>query len=263
MFISGSDKMAKPIIELRDVSVDYPIILTGSQQSLLASVAHTMTAGRLAHSAGSIQLVRGLSKLNLRIKPGERVGLVGRNGAGKSTLLKVLAGILPATAGRAHIKGSTANVLTLGSGMDGDLTGYENIERMLRLMSVPKSEVAAIKHDVEEFTELGKFLALPVRTYSAGMHVRLGFAMATVVPSEILILDEIIGAGDMFFTDKAYERIKSYSDTAQIMVMATHSAGALERFCNRAILLEGGSIIKDGSPTEVWEEYERRDNTGH
>jgi ABC-type polysaccharide/polyol phosphate transport system ATPase subunit len=169
--------MTEPFIETKSASIDYPIILTGAQQSLFAGLANTMTAGRFARS-GSVQYVTALHGLTVSIKAGDRVGLVGRNGAGKSTALRMLAGVLPPSRGNISIQGTSNSILNLGAGMDTDLTGYENISRMSRLQGIPKAQWDDVKRDVEDFTELGKFLALPVRTYSAGMSLRLGFAMS-------------------------------------------------------------------------------------
>lgn len=250
--------MSAPHIVVQNASISYPIVMTGSQQSLFAGLASTMTAGRIGGGAGNLKYVTGLNDVSLQIRAGDRVGLIGRNGAGKSTLLKLLAGVLPPTRGSIRWRGTSANILAMGSGMDLDLTGFENIERMSRLLEIPKSRWLEVKADVEDFTELGRFLALPVRTYSSGMMVRLAFAMATAQPRDILVIDEVIGAGDMFFVDKAVSRISSYTDKAQILILASHSLGALEQFCNRAVFLEGGRIIADGDVQEVWKTYQDR-----
>lgn len=250
--------MTHPSIIARGAAVHYPIVLTGSQQSLLAGLANTMSAGRFAKGAGNTEYVAGVQNVSLEINAGERIGLVGRNGAGKSTLLRLLAGVLPPSRGTLQIRGTSSNILQLGSGMEGDLTGFENIERMSRLLEIPKSEWARVKEDVEEFTELGRFLALPLRTYSSGMSLRLGFAMATAYPRDILVIDEVIAAGDVFFMKKATERIKSYTERAKILILATHSIDALEAFCNRAIFMEAGKIRADGNVQEVWQAYNDR-----
>lgn len=247
--------MTGPSIKTFGASVSYPILLTGSQQSMFAGLANKMSRGRVARGAGSIQYVKGLSNIALDIKAGDRIGLVGRNGAGKSTLLKLLAGVLPPTSGRIDIVGKSTNILALGSGMDGDLTGYENIKRMSRLLEIPKDKWNDIRDEVAEFTELGDFLALPLRTYSAGMSLRLGFAMATAYPRDILIIDEVIGAGDMFFQDKATRRIREYTERARILVIATHSFSTLEGFCNRAMLMNNGRVAADGDIRDVWQAY--------
>ena len=247
--------MTQPSIIARGAAVHYPIVLTGAQQSLLAGLANTMSAGRFAKSAGNTEYVAGVQNVSLEIKAGERVGLIGRNGAGKSTMLRLLAGVLPPSRGSLQVQGTSTNILQLGSGMDADLTGFENIERMSRLLEIPRSEWARVKADVEDFTELGRFLALPIRTYSSGMSLRLGFAMATAYPRDILVIDEVIGAGDMFFMNKAIERIKSYTEQAKILILATHGYGALEAFCNRAIFMEAGKIRADGDVKEVWQAY--------
>jgi ABC-type polysaccharide/polyol phosphate transport system ATPase subunit len=250
--------MSEPHIETHGACIDYPIVMTGAQQSLFAGLANTISAGRFARAASGLHYVTAVSGLSIKIKSGDRVGLIGRNGAGKSTLLKMLAGVLPPSRGEISIAGSSTNILSLGSGMDSDLTGYENIKRMSRLFSIPKSEWDAVKADVEDFTELGKFLALPVRTYSSGMSLRLGFAMATSYPRDILVVDEVIGAGDMFFMNKAVERIQSYTSKTKILVLATHSFGALESFCNRAIFMESGKLQCEGDIRSVWDSYAQR-----
>lgn len=250
--------MTQPSIIVRGAAVHYPIVLTGAQQSLLAGLANTMSAGRFAKSAGNTEFVAGVQNVNLEIKAGERIGLIGRNGSGKSTMLRLLAGVLPPTRGSLQVNGTSTNILQLGSGMDFDLTGFENIERMSRLLEIPKSEWVRVKEDVEEFTELGRFLALPLRTYSSGMSLRLGFAMATAYPRDVLVIDEVIAAGDVFFMKKATERIKSYTERAKILILATHSIDALEAFCNRAIFMEAGKIRADGNVQEVWQAYNDR-----
>jgi len=232
--------------------------MTGAQQSLFAGLAHSLSAGRFARSASGMHYVTAVSGFNIKVGPGDRIGLIGRNGAGKSSLLKLFAGVLPPTRGEIEIVGSSTNILSLGSGMDADQTGYENIRRMSRLLGIPKSEWKAVQEDVEDFTELGKFLALPVRTYSSGMSLRLGFAMATAYPRDILVVDEVIGAGDMFFMEKAIARIQSYTSKIKILIMATHSFGALEAFCNRALFMEGGVLQADGDISGVWSAYAER-----
>jgi len=249
--------MSETLIETRSACIDYPIILTGAQQSLFASLANTMTAGRFARS-GSVQYVTGLSGLTLSIKAGERVGLIGRNGAGKSTALRMLAGVLPPSRGHIRINGTSNSILNLNAGMDADLTGYENIARMSRLQGIPKPQWEEVKADVESFTELGKFLALPLRTYSAGMSLRLGFAMATAYPRDILVIDELIGAGDMFFIDKALARIESFASQTKVLIMATHSREVLEKFCNRGLFFESGQVKADGTVSDVWDAYAER-----
>lgn len=247
--------MTTPSISVRNLSVRYPVVVTGAQQSMLAGMANMISAGRIGKGAGNLQYVDALRGVSAEIANGERVGLIGRNGAGKSTLLKTLAGLLPASRGKVEVVGSRANILSIGSGLDPDLSGFENIERVCRLMQVPKSHWAEIKDDVAEFTELDKFLSLPVRTYSSGMSVRLAFAVVTAYPRDILVIDEVIGAGDMFFVKKALDRIEAYAHQAKILILATHSIGYLESFCNRAIHLESGRIMNDGQVHDVWNAY--------
>jgi ABC-type polysaccharide/polyol phosphate transport system ATPase subunit len=244
-----------PSIQARAIRVDYPVVLTGRQQSLFASFAGAVIPAKLRKREGATRFVTALRGIDLKIGAGDRIGIIGRNGAGKSSLLKLLAGILPPSAGRLSIQGTTSSILQIGSGMDMDMSGYENIQRMSRLLSIPKDQWDDVRANVEEFTELGSFLALPVRSYSAGMSVRLGFAMATAYPRDILVVDEVIGAGDQFFMQKAAKRLETYTQQAKILILATHEKSALDKFCNQAIHLDSGRIAFQGSVDEAWASY--------
>ena len=241
-------------ILLEDATVRYPIALSGSQQSALASTARTLTGGRVG-SASSLTYIQSLTKINLHLKPGDRLGLIGRNGAGKSTMLKLASGLLPPVSGRARVVGSRMNILSLGAGVDGEETGLQNIERMCRLLEIPKSEWESIKDDVIDFTELGEFIAMPVRSYSAGMGMRLMFALATAYPRDILVLDEVIGAGDAMFIDKAIKRMEGFIQNSSILILATHSLSLIESFCNSAMYLQRGRTVAHGDPSAVWKIY--------
>lgn len=241
-------------IVVKNASVRYPVAMSGSQQSVLASSARALTGGRVGKSS-SITEVESLKNVNLELKPGDRLGLIGRNGAGKSTMLKLLSGLLPPAVGSISIEGSRMNILSLGSGTDPEETGLENIDTMCRLLEIPRNEWKRVREDVIDFTELGEFIAMPVRTYSAGMGMRLMFALATAYPRDILILDEVIGAGDAMFIDKATARMERFIQNSSILVLATHSKDLISSFCNRCIYLQRGNTVVDGDPEVVWSVY--------
>jgi len=242
-------------IELSNIEVSYPIYSSGRQRSILTFAANRASFGRVAREAGEIPVVQALRGVNLSLQEGDRLAIVGRNGSGKSTLLKVLSGLIIPDIGKVGIVGTRASVLNMGAGLDPDRTGVENVDMIGRLLGVKRSERKALLEDVADFTELGDFLNLPVRTYSSGMTVRLLFALATSVERDILIVDEVIGAGDALFVEKAAKRIRSMFERAKVLVLATHAGEIAEQLCNRAIWMDAGRIIMTGEPRDVWDAY--------
>lgn len=188
---------------------------------------------------------KALSAINLTIDDGDRVGLVGPNGAGKSTLLRLMGGIYHPHRGHVLRQGRTVALLSLGMGIDMDLTGRQNIPLLAMHLSIHPRLIRAQAEEVIEWTELGAFIDAPLRTYSSGMLLRLMFAVSTMVPPEILLLDEWLGIGDERFQLKAYERIGSYVDQTRITVIASHSPEIRERWCNRIVTLANGSVVGD------------------
>lgn len=203
----------------------------------------------------SVQVVKALSDISFEAKDGDRIGLVGGNGAGKTTLLRVLSRVYPPTSGTVSIKGRVASLIDLVMGMDTDATGYENIVMRGIMLGLDAKQAEAITQDVEEFSELGEFLSLPIRTYSSGMMLRLAFAVSTAVHPEILVLDEIIGVGDASFAERAEKRMHNMISSASIVFLASHDNNSIQRFCNRTLWLKGGRLIMDGSPKDVLEAY--------
>ena len=187
---------------LRDVTVEYPIY-NAANMSLRNQIVAIGTGGRIRSDTRRVTTVTALDGIELNLKDGDRVGLVGHNGSGKTTLLRTMAGIFTPTRGTIGITGRVSTVFGLGAGLDGELTGYENIVRMSMLLGATRRSAEAIIPDIEDFTELGDFLSVPVRTYSAGMVTRLTFAVATAAQPEILLIDEVLGAGDVGFQEKA------------------------------------------------------------
>lgn len=201
---------------------------------------------------GGVPLLNGAS---LQVQPGERIALVGRNGSGKSTLLKVCAGLIMPDTGSIDYEGTRAAILNPGAGLDTERTGFENIEAVGRLLGVPRSQRKALVEDVAEFTELGDFLSLPIRTYSTGMTVRLMFALATSVERDILVVDEVLGAGDAIFVEKAAKRVRALFNKAKILILATHAGTIAEQLCNKAIWMDCGREVMRGLPPAVWDAY--------
>jgi lipopolysaccharide transport system ATP-binding protein len=243
------------LLELDDVIVDYPVFSTPRQLSILSTLANKVTAGRLAQDVGRISAVRALDGVSLRLQDGDRVAIVGRNGSGKTSMLKLMSGLILPDSGLFRSVGSRGSIISLGAGLDPDKTGLENICFVASLLGVKRRQWGSLVEDIADFTELGEFLGLPIRTYSNGMTVRLVFALATAIPRDILIVDEVIGAGDAHFVEKAAGRVRSLFAKAKILVLATHSGEIAEQMCDRAIWLSHGRIVMDGTPRNVWNSY--------
>ena len=231
-------------MQLKGVGVAYPIYNAASQ-SLRNQIVSISTGGRVSAARGQVATVQALEDINLDLKEGDRIGLVGHNGSGKTTLLRTMAGIFRPTRGSIRVEGRVSTVFGLGAGMDLELTGYENTIRMAMLLGATLEEARASIPGIENFTDLGQFLAMPVRTYSAGMMTRLLFGVATAVHPEILLIDEVLGAGDAAFQDKARERLSQFVAKASIFVLASHAPELLRQFCTRLITLEHGRVVKD------------------
>jgi ABC-type polysaccharide/polyol phosphate transport system ATPase subunit len=200
-------------------------------------------------------VVEALKSVTLEIRAGERVGLIGHNGAGKSTLLKVMAGIYPPTSGRAKTTGHVCPLFEFATGFEYNRSGWENIRIRAMLLGMSPDEIEAKLPEIAEFSELGKFLDYPVRTYSSGMFVRLAFAVSTSVNPEILLLDEVMGAGDLSFTEKANVRMREFMEQGKILVFSSHSLELLTDYCNRTIWMDHGTIIEDGPTASVVAQY--------
>ena len=199
-----------------------------------------------------------LKEVSFQLNKGERLGILGLNGAGKSTLLKVIAGVLKATEGSISIKGKIVPLLELGAGFDNQYTGAENIFLYGAVLGYTKEFIKEKYNDIVEFSELGKFINVPIKNYSSGMKARLGFSIATVVEPDILILDEVLAVGDAKFRKKSEKRIKAMFENGVTVLFVSHSLEQVKRLCNRAILLEHGQIIANGTVDEVSVIYEEK-----
>src|SRR5918912_3656390 len=184
--------------------------------------------------------------VSLRIDPGESVGFMGRNGSGKTTFLRLIAGVYRPSSGKIAVTGRVGSLLELGAGFPPDFTGRENIYLSASIYGLRRHEVDRRLDEIVEFSELGKFIDLPIRTYSAGMHMRLGFSIATNVDADILLLDEVFAVGDEAFQRKCVDRILQYKQQGRTIVFVSHSGAAVERMCDRAVLLRHGVKEYDG-----------------
>jgi len=242
-------------LRLEHVSLEYPIY-HGSSRSLKKSLLAASTQGNLARDALDRVNVRALSDVNLELENGDRLALIGANGAGKTTLLKVLAGIFEPSQGRLSASGRVSALLDAQVGLNPDATGRENIILRGMYMDVHPRDMRQHSDEVAQFTELGHYLDMPVRTYSAGMMIRLAFAISTCIPPEILLMDEWLAAGDAHFLAKAHKRLEAFVRASSILVLASHSMPLLEEWCSRAILLQQGRVIADGKVKEIVAAYD-------
>lgn len=233
-------------LQFNDVTVQYPVYNARSK-SLRNHLVRLSTGGRVQQESATVQIVTALRNVNFHLADGDRAGLVGHNGAGKSTLLRTMAGIYRPVSGEVIREGSVATVLELGAGMDGELSGYENIQRMSLLLGRSRAEISRVLPEIEEFTQLGHFLNLPVRTYSSGMTTRLMFAVATAAAPDILLLDEIFGVGDAEFQLHARKRMESLIHSVGILVFASHDHENLKQYCERFFRLEHGTLTEIGA----------------
>lgn len=239
-------------INLQNIQVIYPK-LTDQQYSL----KHFIFGMGDKKISQKTSLYRALSNVSFNLKPGQRLGLIGRNGAGKSTLLRVIAGIYPPTRGNIMVSGAITSLLDLAVGVDMDMTGRENIKVRLMLLGVPEGELEERARIAGEFSELGIRLDMPIRTYSTGMFVRLSFSVCTVVEPEILLLDEFLSAGDLGFVAKAQKKMDELIEKGSIVVVASHALHEVKRICTHCLWLDQGQMKLFGKADEVVTAYEQ------
>ncbi|MGX5846522.1 ABC transporter ATP-binding protein [Mesorhizobium sp. PL10] len=242
--------MTQNFIRLRNAGV----LFTGDTNS--DGLIGRLTRRRSGGVASGAYAVEALKNVTVAIEQGERVGLIGLNGAGKSTLLKVMAGIYAPTSGVVETEGHVCPMFEFATGFEMNQTGRDNIRIRGLLLGMTPGEIEAKLPEIEEFTELGEFLGYPVRTYSAGMFIRLAFAVSTSINPEILLIDEVMGAGDIRFAKKAKRRMFEFMEQGKILVFSSHNFDLLKSFCARTIWIEKGSIVMDGDTPEVVAGYE-------
>ncbi len=238
---------------VENVSLDFPLY-HGNARSLKKTVLNSVT-GRMANDARARVSVQALRDISFHLKAGDRLGLVGGNGAGKTTLLRILAGIYEPQSGHLRIEGSLNALLDPNLGMNLELSGRENITLRGLYHGLNPAEIRKLADDVAVFADLGDFLDLPVRIYSSGMVIRLGFALATAIRPQVLLMDEWFLAGDANFLEKARARLEDMVRGAEILVLSTHMPAVIHDWCSRVIWLDHGRIRADGAPDAVMAEY--------
>ena len=243
-------------IRLDRVSVQFPIY-NANTRSFKTHLMRMTTGGRIGYDAANRICVEALRDVTLTFEHGDRIALVGHNGSGKTTLLRVLAGIYEPAEGAIHREGRVVPLFDMSLGMNNEATGFENIMLRGRFLGLNKSQIRARINEIAAFTELGDYLAMPVRTYSTGMGVRLAFAICTSIEPEIMLMDEWIGAGDAAFMEKAQNRLNELIGRTGILVVASHSISLVEQNCNKGVLMHAGKVEAFGPIDEVLRAYEQ------
>lgn len=231
-----------PMIQANDLVVEFPVYSFTGNRSFKKSLLNVATGGMLAKDAANRTVVRALDRLSFAFHEGDRVGLVGHNGSGKTTLLQVLAGIYEPVGGELRIDGRITSMLGITLGMDGEVTGLENIYLRGRLMGLTRRRIDGMVDDIADFAGLGDYLHLPLRTYSSGMAMRLAFAISTSIDADIILMDEWLSVGDADFVEKAKKRLTDMVGKARLVVLASHSPDLIRDQCNVVLRLEHGRI---------------------
>jgi lipopolysaccharide transport system ATP-binding protein len=229
-------------IRLENCSLHLPIYGT-INRSLKGAALAAATGGRVGSASRDVMVIQALSNVTLDFRPGDRVGIMGHNGAGKTSLLRMLAGIYEPTQGHIEVKGKVSSLLDVTLGMDFEATGYENIMLRGLMHGLAFDEIKRLTPEIAEFSGLGDFLDVPVRTYSSGMTLRLAFSIVTSVHAEILLMDEWLSVGDADFVHKAEERLRKLVDAASILVLASHSRDVIDHLCNVRVTMEHGEVV--------------------
>jgi lipopolysaccharide transport system ATP-binding protein len=237
-------------IDIQNVDLYYAS--TAFTDTSLKSVLGKLLRGQ---KSALVHDIHALKNISVSIGPGERVGLLGHNGAGKSTFLKMVAGLYPITSGRREVEGTIRSLFDLSLGFEPDATGRENILYRGLLLGLTPKFMRSISDDVVEFADLGEFIDYPIKTYSAGMQVRLAFAISTAVGGDILLLDEVIGVGDANFIGKARQRILELVERAEILLLASHDFQTLRSICSRGLVFHHGQLVFDGPIAEATKSY--------
>ncbi len=219
-------------IKLHEASVDIPIY-SNHNRSIKNSLLKKFTKDKILP-----QSVRALNNITLDLRDGDRLGVMGPNGAGKSTLLRTLAGVYLPTSGTVEVEGRIASLIDISLGMEGEATGYENIRMRGIIMGLSLKQIKSMEDEIANFSGLGDFLHLPIRTYSTGMHMRLGFAVSTAVEADIILMDEWLSVGDSEFIKKAEKRLENFIGRSSILVIASHSEDLIQKTTNQILRLE-------------------------
>ncbi|QCH21952.1 ABC transporter ATP-binding protein [Mycobacteroides salmoniphilum] len=248
-------------IQTHEAWVEFPIFDAKSRSLKKAFLGKA--GGAIGRNESNVVVIEALRDITLSLKEGDRIGLVGHNGAGKSTLLRLLSGIYEPTRGSSYIQGRVAPVFDLGVGMDPEISGYENIIIRGMFLGQTRKQMQAKVDEIADFTELGEYLSMPLRTYSTGMRVRLAMGVVTSIDPEILLLDEGIGAVDAEFMKKARIRLQQLVERSGMLVFASHSNEFLARLCNTAMWIDHGTIKMSGGIEDVVRAYEGNEAGDH
>jgi lipopolysaccharide transport system ATP-binding protein len=246
--------MTKNCIQLDRVNLHYSAVAF-KERSLKALLARGL--GAKPRGKPVVHDIHALKDICAGICPGERVGLLGHNGAGKSTFLKMVAGLYPISSGTCRVEGTVRSLFDLSLGFEPDATGRENILYRGLLLGMTPKFMRSVEGEIVAFADIGEFIDYPIKTYSAGMQVRLAFAISTMVGGDILLLDEVIGAGDANFMQRAKARIMKLIEASEILILATHDFGSLRDICDRVIVLHHGELKFDGAVDAAIREYGR------
>src|SRR6516225_12388464 len=237
-------------IELNGVSLTYRV-----RQQKVLTLKEFLVGQMFRQSRNPVREVHALRDVTLSIGKGERLGVIGHNGAGKSTMLRLLAGIYPPTAGRLTVEGKISSLFDIALGFEGEATGWENIAYRCYLQGETPRGVKTKRDAIAEFSELGDFLNIPVRYYSAGMMVRLAFSIATAIEPEILLVDEVLSVGDMAFQEKARRRMRDMMAKAQLIVAVSHDLHSLSKMCDHGVWMDHGRVRQVGLMSDVISAY--------
>ncbi len=246
-----------------EICIDFPVVGTGSRSFRSTALAKAATfrasrvGGRMIESRSAVTVVRALDKVSFRLSKGDRLGLVGPNGAGKTTLIRTLAGIYEPSGGRLRIDGKRIPMFDINVGLDDEATGLENIYIRGLIMGLDASVIDAKTQEIAEYSELGSYLDMPIRTYSTGMMFRLLFAIATSIEGDVVLMDEWIAVGDAAFRAKTQARLRKITESAGILVIASHTPELLLEVCNLGLYLDGGRVKAFGPIAEVLAELKR------
>lgn len=241
-------------ITVENLDLVYPLLGVNSR-SLKKSLLNIATGGNLKAVKGTPVVVKALNNISFELNKGDRLGLIGHNGSGKSTLLRVLAGVYAPTSGIVSVSGSISSLFDVNIGIQPNLSGYQNIKTRGLILDMSDKDIDKLIPEIEEFTELGNYLSTPVNIYSSGMAVRLSFGLSTAIEPDILLIDEVFGAGDAQFVSKAEKRMNECISKSNIVVMASHVDSIIQDFCNKALWLEHGCIKGFGETKVVLKAY--------
>lgn len=239
------------IIKAENIVVEFPIY-NSSHRSLKKKVINATVGGRVKENNTNHHIVvKALDDISFHLAAGDRLGLIGHNGSGKTTLLRVLAGIYEPVRGRIEVKGRVVSLLDITMGMDFESTGYDNIILRGIMMGYKPSAMRKQTAEIAEFSELGNYLAMPVRTYSSGMVMRLAFAISTSVKADVILLDEWLSVGDKDFNKKASDRLDHLVNNSAVVVLASHDQKMIHRICNQVLHLEKGRVVTTKEVSET------------